>query len=87
MPRLLPSLGPCVPSGHPTRELHLQDGDNNYRVFTKSDGTKTECNHDYLVRRTPTGAPDDADPGVLPGAVAPRLDPPGGIEVNQLWQV
>lgn len=46
--------------------LHLQDGDNRYRPVTLSDGTPLMYNHDHLVRRTPEGAPDYADPEYCP---------------------
>lgn len=46
--------------------LHLQDGDNRYRAFTRSDGSVVRYNHDDLVRRTPAGEPDYADPDFCP---------------------
>jgi len=46
--------------------LHLQDGDNAYREFPLSDGTLAAYNHDWLVRRTPDGHPDYADPDYCP---------------------
>jgi ectoine hydroxylase-related dioxygenase (phytanoyl-CoA dioxygenase family) len=46
--------------------LHLQDGDNRYRPATLSDGTPVRYNHDHLVRRTPDGIPDYADPDFCP---------------------
>jgi ectoine hydroxylase-related dioxygenase (phytanoyl-CoA dioxygenase family) len=46
--------------------LHLQDGDNAYREFPLSDGTLASYNHDALVRRTPDGRPDYADPEYCP---------------------
>lgn len=46
--------------------LHLQDGPNRYREFSRSDGTRVAYNHDVLVRRTPEGTPDYADPEFLP---------------------
>ncbi|MGV9269038.1 phytanoyl-CoA dioxygenase family protein [Kitasatospora sp. NPDC003701] len=46
--------------------LHLQDGANRYRRFTRSDGSIVAYNHDVLVRRTPEGTPDYADPAFLP---------------------
>jgi hypothetical protein len=46
--------------------LHLQDGDNAYREFPLSDGTLASYNHDVLVRRTPDGRPDYADPEFCP---------------------
>ncbi|MFD2767418.1 phytanoyl-CoA dioxygenase family protein [Micromonospora eburnea] len=46
--------------------LHLQDGDNRYRRFTRSDGSVVAYNHDHFVRRTATGEPDYADPEFCP---------------------
>jgi phytanoyl-CoA dioxygenase PhyH len=46
--------------------LHLQDGDNRYRPVALSDGTLVKYNHDHLVRRTPEGTPDYADPDFCP---------------------
>lgn len=46
--------------------LHLQDGENRYRRFTRSDGSVVKYNHDHLVRRTPQGDPDYADPDFCP---------------------
>lgn len=46
--------------------LHLQDGDNRYQPVTLSDGTLVKYNHDHLVRRTPDGHPDYADPAYCP---------------------
>ena len=46
--------------------LHLQDGDNAYREFPLSDGSLALYNHDSLVRRTPHGRPDYADPEFCP---------------------
>ncbi|QFZ21219.1 phytanoyl-CoA dioxygenase family protein [Saccharothrix syringae] len=46
--------------------LHLQDGDNAYREFPLSDGSLAFYNHDSLVRRTPDGRPDYADPEFCP---------------------
>ncbi|GAA3463584.1 phytanoyl-CoA dioxygenase family protein [Saccharothrix longispora] len=46
--------------------LHLQDGDNAYREFRLSDGGLAFYNHDALVRRTPDGRPDYADPEFCP---------------------
>jgi ectoine hydroxylase-related dioxygenase (phytanoyl-CoA dioxygenase family) len=55
-------------SDRPRRAIsfHLQDGDNRYRPVTLSDGTLVKYNHDYLVRRTPDGTPDYADPEFCP---------------------
>jgi hypothetical protein len=46
--------------------LHLQDGANAYREFPLSDGSHAFYNHDSLVRRTPDGQPDYADPDYCP---------------------
>lgn len=46
--------------------FHLQDGANEYRPFTKPDGSQVVYNHDVLVRRTPDGRPDYADPEFCP---------------------
>jgi ectoine hydroxylase-related dioxygenase (phytanoyl-CoA dioxygenase family) len=46
--------------------LHLQDGENRYRRFTKPDGSTVLYNHDVLVRRTPDAEPDYADPDFCP---------------------
>lgn len=55
-------------SGRPRRaiSLHLQDGDNQYRPITLSDGSLLKYNHDYLVRRGSAGHPDYADPEYCP---------------------
>lgn len=55
-------------SGRPRRaiSLHLQDGGNAYREFPLSDGSLAFYNHDWLVRRTPDGRPDYADPQFCP---------------------
>jgi len=55
-------------SGRPRRaiSLHLQDGGNRYREHPLSDGTNASYNHDVLVRRTPDGRPDYADPEFCP---------------------
>jgi ectoine hydroxylase-related dioxygenase (phytanoyl-CoA dioxygenase family) len=65
--RIYHGSGPNV-SGRPRRaiSLHLQDGDNAYREFPLSDGTLASYNHDWLVRRTPAGHPDYADPDYCP---------------------
>ena len=52
--------------------LHLQDGGNAYREFPLSDGTLAAYNHDALVRRTPDGTPDYADPDYCPTLWADR---------------
>ena len=46
--------------------LHLQDGENQYREFRRKDGGVVSYNHDTIVRRTPQGTPDYADPEFLP---------------------
>jgi hypothetical protein len=46
--------------------LHLQDGENAYREFPLADGSLATYNHDVLVRRTPGGTPDYADPDFCP---------------------
>lgn len=55
-------------SARPRRavSLHLQDGDNTYREFPLSDGSHAFYNHDWVVRRTPGGVPDYADPEFCP---------------------
>ena len=56
------------PSDRPRRaiSLHLQDGANEYRAFTLSDGSVVTYNHDVLVRKTADGRPDYADPTYCP---------------------
>jgi hypothetical protein len=46
--------------------LHLQDGENHYREHRRSDGSVVVYNHDTLVRKTPDGRPDYADPDFCP---------------------
>jgi hypothetical protein len=46
--------------------FHLQDGGNAYRAFELSTGDLVQYNHDVLVRRTPDGRPDYADPEFCP---------------------
>jgi hypothetical protein len=46
--------------------VHLQDGENRYRAFRRSDGSLVAYNHDDLVRLLPCGSPDYADPEVCP---------------------
>jgi hypothetical protein len=46
--------------------FHLQDGGNAYRAFELSTGDLVQYNHDVLVRRTPDGQPDYADPEFCP---------------------
>ncbi|MGC5346474.1 phytanoyl-CoA dioxygenase family protein [Streptomyces sp. DT24] len=55
-------------SDRPRRAIsfHLQDGDNRYREFRRSDGAPVAYNHDVVVRRTPEGTPDYSDPEYLP---------------------
>ncbi|QMU80121.1 phytanoyl-CoA dioxygenase family protein [Streptacidiphilus sp. PB12-B1b] len=55
-------------SDRPRRAIsfHLQDGDNRYRDFRRSDGSQVSYNHDALVRRTADGAPDYSDPEFCP---------------------
>jgi ectoine hydroxylase-related dioxygenase (phytanoyl-CoA dioxygenase family) len=55
-------------SANPRRAVsfHLQDGENEYREFRRSDGSVVVYNHDSLVRRTPDGRPDYADPEFCP---------------------
>lgn len=45
--------------------LHLQDGANEYRQVTLSDGTAVTYNHDVVVR-TLNGVPDYSDPAFCP---------------------
>jgi hypothetical protein len=55
-------------SDRPRRAIsfHLQDGDNRYREFRRSDGSAVSYNHDSLVRRTAEGTPDYSDPEFCP---------------------
>ncbi|GAA3308593.1 hypothetical protein GCM10020295_71060 [Streptomyces cinereospinus] len=55
-------------SDRPRRAIsfHLQDGENRYRVFHRSDGTQVAYNHDVVVRKTAQGTPDYSDPEFLP---------------------
>jgi ectoine hydroxylase-related dioxygenase (phytanoyl-CoA dioxygenase family) len=46
--------------------LHLQDGDNRYRQYTKPNGDPVAYNHDTVVARTGDGTPDYADPVYCP---------------------
>lgn len=46
--------------------LHMQDGANEYRPYTKPNGDKVAYNHDVLVRRNEAGHPDYADPTYCP---------------------
>jgi ectoine hydroxylase-related dioxygenase (phytanoyl-CoA dioxygenase family) len=65
--RIYHGSGPNL-SDRPRRavSLHLQDGANQYRAVSLSDGTPVRYNHDHLVRRTPLGVPDYADPDYCP---------------------
>ena len=65
--RIYHGSGPNL-SDRPRRavSLHLQDGGNQYRAVSLSDGTPVRYNHDHLVRRTSLGAPDYADPDYCP---------------------
>lgn len=55
-------------SDRPRRAIsfHLQDGENEYRRYELSDGSVVSYNHDVLVRQTPDGRPDYADPAYCP---------------------
>ncbi|MFL6118035.1 phytanoyl-CoA dioxygenase family protein [Actinophytocola sp.] len=55
-------------SARPRRavSLHLQDGANEFRNYPLSDGSSAFYNHDSLVRKTPDGRPDYADPDYCP---------------------
>lgn len=55
-------------SDRPRRAIsfHLQDGENRYRRFERSDGSIVEYNHDVLVRTGADGLPDYADPDYCP---------------------
>jgi hypothetical protein len=46
--------------------VHMQDGANSYRPHRRPNGDPVVYNHDVLVRRTPDGAPDYADPAFCP---------------------
>jgi hypothetical protein len=46
--------------------LHLQDGENAWRPYHRPDGSLLTYNHDTLVRKTPDGKPDYADPDFCP---------------------
>ena len=46
--------------------LHLQPGANEYRPFHLSTGEVVAYNHDVVVRHTPDGRPDYADPEFCP---------------------
>jgi ectoine hydroxylase-related dioxygenase (phytanoyl-CoA dioxygenase family) len=55
-------------SGRPRRcvSLHLQDGENQWRHHLRPDGGMVVYNNDVLVRKTPQGTPDYADPVYCP---------------------
>jgi hypothetical protein len=55
-------------SSRPRRaiSLHLQDRDNRWRPFRLSSGETYVYNNDVLVRKTPEGNPDYADPDFCP---------------------
>jgi ectoine hydroxylase-related dioxygenase (phytanoyl-CoA dioxygenase family) len=55
-------------SGAPRRavSLHMQDGENQWRPYTRPDGDPVVYNHDVVVRRTAAGTPDYADPEFCP---------------------
>lgn len=55
-------------SSRPRRavSLHLQDGANEFRNYPLSDGSFAFYNHDSVVRKTPDGRPDYADPDYCP---------------------
>jgi ectoine hydroxylase-related dioxygenase (phytanoyl-CoA dioxygenase family) len=60
-------------SGHNTStrprraiSLHLQPGTNAWRPHQRPDGSLLRYNHDALVRSTPAGTPDYADPDYCP---------------------
>jgi len=46
--------------------LHLPDGENQFREFRRADGGVVCHNHATIVRRTPQGTRDYAEPEVLP---------------------
>jgi len=46
--------------------VHMQDGPNRYRPYQRPSGEPVVYNHDVLVRRTPEGIPDYADPAFCP---------------------
>ena len=55
-------------SGRPRRaiSLHLQDGENRWRRYQRSDGSLLVYNHDVVVRKTNQGTPDYSDPVYCP---------------------
>jgi ectoine hydroxylase-related dioxygenase (phytanoyl-CoA dioxygenase family) len=54
--------------GLPRRAIsfHLQDGENQWRSFSRPDGGLLAYNHDVVVRKTGQGTPDYADPDFCP---------------------
>jgi len=46
--------------------LHMQDGENQWRLYRKPDGGTLVYNNDVMVRKTAAGAPDYADPTFCP---------------------
>lgn len=65
--RTIHGSGPNI-SGQPRRAIavHLQDADNHYQRHRQADGTLAAHPDEQLVRRTPDGDPDFADPVVCP---------------------
>lgn len=61
-----------------TLGLHLQDRGNHWREYRDPDGRALSYNHDVLVRKTPEGVPDYADPDFCPvlwdGSIQPRTE-------------
>lgn len=55
-------------SARPRRAIsfHLQDGANAWRAYRKPDGSLLVYNNDVVVRKTPEGVPDYADPDFCP---------------------
>jgi ectoine hydroxylase-related dioxygenase (phytanoyl-CoA dioxygenase family) len=55
-------------SGRPRRAIsfHLQDGENQWRRFTRPDGSTVVYNNDVVVGRDASGNPDYADPAYCP---------------------
>ncbi|HET8658037.1 MAG TPA: phytanoyl-CoA dioxygenase family protein [Micromonosporaceae bacterium] len=55
-------------SDRPRRAIsfHLQDKENRYRPFRRSDGSLVVYNHDTLVRTAADGMPDYSDPDFCP---------------------
>ena len=46
--------------------FHLQDGENQWRPFSRPDASLLAYNHDMVVRKTGQGTPDYADPDFCP---------------------